>query len=485
MNRAEKINAPAYAEWDGVELAQRVACNDISAPEVLDLAYRIIDEFDPLINAFVALEKELAYRHAEDVGHGPLAGVPIAMKDCVGLVRNATRDFGSRLSAGTSVDIDEEVVVRFLRAGLVPTGTTNVPEFSSSVTTESVRHGPCRNPWDTARSTGGSSGGAAAAVAYGAVPIAYGNDAAGSIRVPASCCGLFGFKPSRGRVPTGPEYSEFWFGLMVHHVITRSVRDSALVLDVTEGIDAGAPYGVPDKTGNFVDCVSREPGRLRIAVSDGSRQGHAVSPECRAALEATATLLIDLGHEVVEAAPDYSGEELVDCVTTFLQVSLAQEIPAAATASGRNIGPETVESCNLALMQRGNAVSGVQLANAIDYRNRLGRRLGRFLEDYDVLLTPTLASEPLELGVLDADMSDVDNFLDRLWGYCPFTPLANVAGIPSMSLPLYWSASALPIGTMITGPLASEAMLFSLAGQLERAHPWKDRHPPLSVWNRS
>ena len=485
------MSAPAssdlreYANCDGVELAQRIARGEITAKQALDSAYTIIGMIDSEVNAFVSLQEEQAYRRAGESLSGPLAGVPVAMKDCVGLVKDVPRDFGSRLSAGTMIDFDEEVVVRMKRAGLVPMGTTNVPEFSASVSTESVLHGPCHNPWDTARSPGGSSGGAAAAVAYGAVPIAYGNDAAGSIRVPASCCGLFGLKPSRGRVPTGPEYSEFWCGLMVHHVITRSVRDSAVVLDATEGIDVGAPYGVPDKSSDFIADVSRDPGKLRIAVSDGSAQGFRISSACREALDATVELLVDLGHDVVEASPDYTGTELLDKVTTILAVSLAQEIPAAAAASGREIGTDTVEACHRALLRRGSTVSGIELADCIEYRNRLGRSLGRFLVGYELLLTPTLAAEPLELGVLDADMEDLDEYLDRIWRYCPFTPLANVAGTPSMSVPLHWNGSGLPVGVMFTGRYADEATLFSLAGQLESARPWAHQHPPLGTWSRS
>ena len=475
----------SYADCDGVALAARIEQGETSASQALDSTFAIVRALDSDVNAFVSLQENQAYRRAEEALAGPLAGVPIAMKDCVGLVKDVRRDFGSRLSAGTAIDFDEEVVVRMKRAGLVPMGTTNVPEFSSSVSTESVLHGPCRNPWDLARSPGGSSGGAAAAVAYGAVPIAYGNDAAGSIRIPASCCGLFGLKPSRGRVPTGPEYSEFWYGMMVHHVITRSVRDSAVVLDAIEGIDVGAPYGIPDKASDFKTAASREPKRLRIAVSDGEPQGFRISTSCRNALNDVVELLTDLGHEVVDASPDYSGEELLETVTTILAVSLAMEIPAAAAASGREVGPDTVEACQRSLLLRGTEVAGTELAACLEYRNRLGRRLGQFLEKYDLLLTPTLAAEPLELGELNSDMADLDEYLDKMWRYCPFTPLANAAGTPAMSVPLSWSASGLPIGAMFTGRYADEATLFSLAGQLERARPWADRHPPASIWNHS
>lgn len=474
-----------YASCDGIELANRIARGDMTSRQALDAAFTIIEAMNDELNAFVSLQSEQAYECSAGPLSGPLAGVPVAMKDCVGFVKGVKRDFGSRLALGTEIDFDDEVVSRMKRSGMIPMGTTNVPEFSSSVTTESVLHGPCHNPWDLSHSPGGSSGGSAVAVACGAVPIAYGNDAAGSIRVPASCCGLFGFKPSRGRVPTGPVYGEFWFGLMVHHVITRTVRDSALVLDVTEGIDAGAPYGIPDKTRDFLLETLDDPRPLRIAVSDGHEQGFTIAQECKNALYESANLLAELGHEVEEVAPAYSGSELLDNVTTVLAVALSAEIPDTAQEMGRSIGPDTVETCHRLLMDRGRGVTGSELARILDYRNRMGRTLGRFFEDYDVLITPTLAEPPIQLGVLNADSIDLDDYLERLWRYCPFTPLANVTGTPSMSVPLCWSESGLPVGIMATGRYADEATLLALAGQLERARPWSDRHPPFSVWNRS
>lgn len=430
------MNINQYADCDGMELAHRIRSGAISSHEVLDIAYAIIDKLDAQVNAFVSLEKEQAYSAADSSGGGPLAGVPIAMKDCVDSVKGVKRSFGSRLAVDTEIEIDDELVVRYKAAGLIPMGTTNVPEFSSSISTESLLYGPCRNPWNTDHSVGGSSGGSAAAVAYGAVPIAYGNDSAGSIRIPASCCGVFGFRPSRGRVPTGPEYGEIWFGLMVHHVITRSVRDSAIVLDLSEGIDPGAPYGAPDKARHYLDELAHPPQRLRIAISNGQQQGLSIAPACSTALDDTAQLLTELGHAVTVDSPEYSGAELLENVTILLSISLAEEIPAIAENTGRNIGPDTVEACHLALMERRKKISTLDLSRILNYRTDLGRMLGRFFTEYDVLLTPTLAEPPIKLGVLNTDSSDVDTYLDRMWRYCPFTPLANVCGVPSMSVPL-------------------------------------------------
>lgn len=477
------MNLTQYAGLDAIDLAGCIRQGRLSREEALGHAYALIAKIDRQVNAFVSLERDEALRAAAQGEPGPLDGVPLAMKDCVGFVKGAPRSFGSRLAAGTVIDFDDEVVARYKRAGLMPMGTTNVPEFSSSITTESVLHGPCRNPWDLSRSAGGSSGGSAAAVAYGAVPVAYGNDAAGSIRIPASCCGVFGLKPSRGRVPTGPVYGEFWHGLMVHHVITRSVRDSALVLDISEGVDEGAPYSAPEKERPFLDECSLPPGRLNIAVSDGSKQGNAIDPECRGALEETAKLLVELGHSVEWIAPDYDGARLQDSVVSLLSLSLAQEIPATAAQTGRAIGPETVEACHLALMERGRHVSGLQLAAVLEYKSELSRQMGRFFRNHDVLLTPTLAEPPIALGVLDSNSEDLDGYLQRFRRYSPFAPLANVCGLPSMSVPLCWSAAGLPIGMMFTARYGSDGLLFRLAGELERARPWKDRHPRLSAWS--
>lgn len=476
------MNSREYADCDGVELAALVNSGAITARQVLDKAYAVIERLDHRVNAFVSLEKDVAYAAADALARGPLAGVPIAMKDCIGFVRGTTRNFGCRLAIGTRIDHDDEVVARYKAAGMVPMGTTNVPELSSSLSTESRLYGPCRNPWDPLRSVGGSSGGAAAAVAYGAVPIAYGNDSAGSIRVPASCCGVFGFRPGRGRVPTGPRDGEVWYGLMSHHVITRSVRDSALVLDVSEGIDAGAPYGAPDKERSYAEECQAPEMPLRIAVSDGSEQGFAVDPECAAALADTVALLEDLGHDVRAVSPTYSGSELLENLTTLMAVALAEEVPQIAADLQRVIGPDTVESCHRALIQRGRQVSALQLSRILRHKTDIGRTMGRFFTGNDLLLTPTLAEPPIALGVLNTDADDLDAYLERMWRFSPFTPLANFCGIPAMSVPLCWTRDGLPLGMMFTGPYAAEGRLFRLAAQLERARPWHDRHPPVSAW---
>ncbi|GGZ97763.1 6-aminohexanoate-cyclic-dimer hydrolase [Arenicella chitinivorans] len=478
------MNFSQYADCDGLTLAQSVKAGEIDPQQLLELAYQLVAQLNEPLNAFVSVQTESASEQSRNLNYAAeFAGVPLAMKDCVGYVNGVARDFGSRLARGTVIDFDAEVVKRYKAAGLIPMGTTNVPEFSSSLTTESQLHGPCRNPWDASRSSGGSGGGGGAAVAAGIIPIAYGNDGAGSIRVPASCNGVFGLKPSRGRVPTGPTDGEFWYGLMTHHAITRSVRDSALMLDISGGVDTGAPYTAPPKKRPYLQEVSAAPQRLRVAVCDGRAQGINVHPDCLAALDETTTLLSDLGHDVVNASVDYSAQELHHNVTTMLAVSMAAEVQQTAIDRCREIDHTTVERCNLALYHRGLATSGVDLSKALQFRTDLGRRLGAFMQDWDVMLTPTLAQPPIKLGVLDANSGDLDAYLEQMWRYCPFTPLANVTGVPAMSVPLCWNPRNLPIGMMFTAAYGGEDTLFRLAGELEAARPWRDKHPPLSAWS--
>jgi amidase len=476
------MNSREYGECDGLELASRIRRGEMNVRDAIDHAYRVIERIDPAINAFVSLEPDLARHHADTPGDGPFSGVPIALKDCVDFLHGAPRRFGSRLSTGQPAEHTDEVIARYLRAGLVPIGTTNVPEFSSSLTTESRLHGPCRNPWDTTRSVGGSSGGAAAAVSCGAVPIAYGNDSAGSIRIPASCCGVFGFKPSRGRVPMGPIFGEVWYGLFTHHVITRSVRDSAAALDASQGLDAGAPYGVPSPDRAYLEESRTPPRRLRIAVMDGSRHGVTLDAECVRALEETVALLRSLGHEIREVSPEIDLPAMHRSLVVLLAVALAEEVPLLARQSGREIGPETVEACHRALIERGLRLDAVTLSGALSFRHDVSRALGRLFTHCDLLLSPTLAEPPALLGTLDTGSPDLDAYLTRMRHLSPFAPIANFAGVPSMSVPLCTSSAGLPIGMMFTGPYADEATLFRLAGQLETAHPWRDRHPPLSAW---
>ena len=365
----------------------------------------------------------------------------------------------------------------------IPIGTTNVPEFSSSLTTESRLHGPCRNPWDLSRSVGGSSGGSAAAVAYGAVPIAYGNDSAGSIRIPSSCCGVFGLRPSRGRVPMGPVFGDIWHGLFTHHVITRSVRDSAAALDVSQGIDAGAPYGAPAPQRPYLEECGTPPGRLRIAVMDGSTHGIAARSRVRArASRKRLRCCAAWDTTPFAAAPDFDAD---GNARQPRHPARRRAGGRAARCSPRSPGGRSARTpwkpaiggCSSGDCAR----SALELSGALNFRHSLARRFGRFFADYDVLLTPTLAEPPAAARARSTRIPpDTEAYLDAPRGVSRRSaPMANFAGLPSMSVPLHWTRSGLPVGMMFTGRYADEATLFRLAGQLERMQPWRDRHPPL------
>lgn len=472
------IDFIAYADHDATALAAQVRRGKLSCGEIADTALRAIALLNPHINAFVSTEL-----FTDDaLPDGPFRGVPIALKNCIADVQGRAFSFGSRLACGTIAARDAEIVTRLRQNGFHLLGLTNTPEFSSSVTTEPVLNGPAHNPWAPGFSTGGSSGGAAAAVAAGLVPIAYANDGAGSIRVPASCCGVFGLKPSRGRIPTGPDKNDYWHGLVCHNVLTRTVRDCAAVMDATAGLDVGAPYTAPPLQRPLVAELKKSVHGLRVRYCLAAPNGVPVSKDCRDAVLNAAELLEDLGCIVNEACVPWDGKHLDD-LAALIGVSLASDLPAFAKAMGHTIGPEVVERCNLAWAERGARLPATELQRILYDFGRLGRTLGQFFDDgCDLLLTPTLALPPPRHGWLNADSGDLDDYLQRFWQFSPFTPLANVTGVPSMSVPLHWNADGLPIGVMFTARYGDEATLIRMASAIETEQPWIGRHPPQSLW---
>jgi amidase len=378
-------------------------------------------------------------------------------------------------------------------------GRTNTPEFGLTPYTEPALYGPTRNPWAPDRSPGGSSGGSAAAVAARMVPLASGGDGGGSIRIPASCCGLFGFKPSRGATPTGPMLGELWHGFAVEHAITRSVRDSAALLDATWGPDPGAPYAAPPRARPYLDEVRTDPGRLRIAFTQEPLFGHDVHPQCVAALQASARLLEGLGHAVEEAAPPVDRDACALAFVTVLAGEIRAEIETVARLARRKPRAADFEPSTYSLGLLGRALSAARYAAAARTLQETGRAIAPFFERYDVLLTPTLAAPPLPIGALqptpaERRLMSVVNALNAGWllgalgvieplaaktfDFIPFTPLFNATGQPAMSVPLHWSDDGLPIGMQFVARFGGEATLFRLAGQLEQARPWFDRVPP-------
>lgn len=472
------VDFTAYADLDATALAGEVRRGRLSCEEIADTAQRAIALLNPHINAFVSTE----IFTGKTLPDGPFRGVPIALKDCIADMKGAEFSFGSRLASGTVAACEGEIVTRLRKSGFQLLGLTNVPELSSSVTTEPVLHGPAHNPWALGHSTGGSSGGAAAAVAAGLVPVAYANDGAGSIRVPASCCGVFGLKPSRGRIPTGPDKNDYWHGLVCHNVLTRTVRDCAAVMDATAGLDVGAPYTAPPLQRPLAAELGKPVHGLRVHYCLDAPNGVPVSEDCRAAVLSAAELLGDLGCIVSEARPTWDGTHLDD-VTALIGVSLASDLPAFSKATARAVGPETVERCNLAWAERGARLPATELQRILYGFGRLGRELGRFFAGCDLLLTPTLALPPPPHGWLDADSGDLDDYLGRFWRFSPFAPLANVTGVPAMSVPLHWNADGLPIGVMFTARYGDEATLIRMASALEAERSWIGRHPPHSLWH--
>ncbi len=469
-----------FTSLDATAQAGLVRRREVKPLELVEAAIRRIEQLNPRLNAVVTPLFEQARAAAADPPDGPFRGVPFLMKDLQATCAEVRHTAGSRLLADFVAPMDTELVTRFRAAGLIIVGTTNTPEFGILPTTEPALLGAARNPWDETRSTGGSSGGSAAAVAARLVPLAHANDGGGSIRIPASCCGLFGLKPTRGRNPLGPFVGDIMSGLVVEHAVTRSVRDSATLLDATAGADLGAPYWAPAAARAFREEVGAPPGRLRIAVTTTAPTGVAIHPDCVAAVRDAATLCRDLGHEVEEAALPVSGEMMTECFITIWTTGVAWTVDSMARLTGRTASRDTVEPLTWALMEAGRQRSGADYLAAVQGLQMITRAIATFMREWDVLLTPVLAEPPPPLGTFDATPDNPLAGFMRAAEYVPFTPLANATGQPAMSVPLSWTAAGLPVGAHFVGRFGDEATLFRLAAQLEAARPWAGRRPPLA-----
>lgn len=473
-----------YSDCDGLALARLVKNGDVTAMEVLEAAWEAIDRLNPDLNAITASMRELAERDiAAGLPDGTFRGVPIVLKDEYLFYDGFPCGYAARLGKNTRADYTSTLLRRYLKAGLVITAKANLPEFGASVTTEPVATGRTNNPWNLDRTAGGSSGGSCAAVAAGMVPVAYANDGAGSIRIPASCCGLFGLKPSRGRVPTGPVDGEYWNGLVVQHAVSRSVRDSAALLDASAGWEPGSLYSAPEKQCAYIDEVGTAPGRLRIGMTTEAPTGVPVDPECVAAVERAAGLCSELGHEVVKAVPDYDAPAMASGIADLLSIHLAYGIDGLAAHHGRTPSADIIEASHFALAERGRALGAQRMLAILELFGSTARRAASFFETFDIWLAPTLARPPVKHGDISANDPDPDRYIQRYFDFIPFTPLANVTGNPAMSVPLYRTAGGLPVGIHFMADFGQEAMLFRLAGQLETACPWRDAHPPHGIWN--
>jgi amidase len=384
----------------------------------------------------------------------------------------------SKLMQNFVPDHDSELVVRLKRAGLIILGRTNVPEFGILPTTEPHFYGPCKNPWDISRTTGGSSGGSAAAVAAGMVPMAHANDGGGSIRIPASCCGVFGLKPTRARNPLGPDFGDILSGTIVEHAVTRSVRDSAALLDATSGPDVGDPYWSPPLTRPLLQEVGKEPGKLRIAYTTKALIDAPVHTACVRAIEDTAKLCADLGHEVEESAPLIFVEPLVNAFLVLYSAGCASSVKLLGGSR------ELVEPLTWALHEMGNQHSATDYLMAVQTLQAVSRQVARFFLNYDVLLTPTVSEPPVLLGTFDSPPDNpLAGFYRMIKFISGFTTLCNITGQPAMSVPLFWNDDNLPLGSHFIGRFGDEATLFRLAAQLEEARPWAGRRPRVSADN--
>ncbi len=476
---AGRTTLPDYDRYDGIGLAGLVKARQASSGELLELAMQRVEQRNPATNAVVnRMYDQAKAAIAAGLPTGPFTGVPYLLKDLGPLYAGTVSTFGSSIFRNFVPDHDSEMVVRMKRAGLVIFGKTHSPEFGLSTSSESRLFGATHNPWNPEYSAGGSSGGSAAAVAAGMLPMAHGTDGGGSIRIPASCCGLFGLKPTRARTPFGPDFGERWSGLASAHAITRSVRDSAALLDATSGPDIGDPYWAPPPSRPYLAEVGADPGRLRIAFTTKAWNGHAVDPECVAAVAKAAKLCESLGHHLEEASPAIDEAARSKAVRIIVTSQTRAVLQRAVAVLGREATPEDVETITWGYAEFGRQFSASDYAGAIDVLHRTGRVVGRFFTRYDMLLTPTMCTPPHKLGVISMMRTDTDAYREALFGDIAFTSPFNTSGNPAMSVPLHWSPTGLPVGVQFVAPFGDEATLFRLAAQLEAAQPWADRRPP-------
>ena len=475
-------NVSNYASYDGLALAELVQNGDVTPREILEDAYAAIDAINPQLNGVVARIPDLAEAEiAAGLPDGPFKGVPFLVKELGIQMKGSPSRCGSKLTEDLISAEDTELATRFRAAGLVTAAMTATPEFGFNPTTESVFYGPTHNPWDVTRSPGGSSGGSASMVAGGAVPMAHANDGGGSIRIPASCCGLVGLKPTRNRVPTGPGYGDWLNGLAGELVVSRSVRDTAAILDAVEGSDIGPPATITPPERPYMQELTQSPGKLRIAWSDKALSGALVHPDVVTGLHETVSLMESLGHEMVEEQIKIDWSHFFESLIILWTAYLTWAIDSVTNAMKRTPSYDNMERVTVELYEHGKTLTAMDMHDAIANINIVSRVSGAFLDKHDLFLTPTIAQPPLTLGTLNQNEIGVNarEWTRRVFDWIPFTPLFNSTGQPAISLPLHWSPSGMPIGMHFAANLNDEATLIRLAAQLEEAKPWKDKRPPV------
>lgn len=477
-----------YSELDGLGLADLVRSGQTTAAELLDTAIGRAEKVQAELNCFSALYPGLAREQLkEGVPDGPYSGVPFVVKDLGVEVKGAPVTSGSRAFKGNIASRDSTLVDRFRKSGVVFFGTTTSPEFGLTLTTESTLYGQTRNPWDTTRTTGGSSGGAAAAVASGVLPVAHASDGGGSIRIPAACCGLVGLKPSRGRMPMGPAKTEGWNGLSTVGVVSRTVRDTAAMLDLTHGPETGSRYGAPSPARAYLSELDRDPRPLRIALWPTAPNGTQPDADAAAGLANTAKLLESLGHTIVEAGPKIDGEALAKAGLFVISANIAALVEERGAARGTPVSDDELEPITASMVRLGRTVPMMEFAKANNAFITAAIIYEHFMDagQFDMTLSPTLHRAPDLLGTM-ALTAPGEQMGAAVAGFAPHCAMFNQTGCPAITLPLHWTAPAptapqgLPIGMMFGARYGREDLLLSLAGQLERAAPWAHRKPP--VW---
>ncbi|HEX4842229.1 MAG TPA: amidase family protein [Limnobacter sp.] len=493
-------NFKEYDQYDALGLAELVRKGEVSAAELLEESIARTNKVNPTIHAVIRPMYDHARLQAKQPQDGPFMGVPFLLKDLIASYAGVEMTNGSRFYRGFVPAEDSEYVKRFKRAGLNIFGKTNTPEFGITPSTEPEYTGASRNPWDTLRSPGGSSGGSAAAVAAGIVPMASASDGGGSIRIPASCCGLFGLKPTRGRVPSGPDLPDGWFGFIAEHVVSKTVRDSAHMLDALQGNYAGQVMRIAPPAKSYASAIEKKPKRLKIAYSLDPLLGKTLHADCRNGVLETVKLLESLGHECEEVRPPIAREDFIYAYSVLVCAEMAATLTEGERVLGRTGKPSDFEVRTWALMKLGRSFHGGDVAQAVWFMNMFTRQWLTFFEPYDALLTSTLGDLPIAVGGLRPTPRELielkalsylpigpiakqKDFViksgQRVFNYCSQTMPANVTGQPSMSVPLHWNDKNLPIGMMFTGRFGEDDVLFNLAAQLEQAKPWIHNRPPV------
>ena len=469
-----------YSDYDGLGLADLVARKEVSPAELVEAAIERVERHNPSLNAVVYKGYEDARKAAlGPLPDGPFRGVPFLIKDLGMPVAGWPRSSGSRFAQHMVDQEDGGLTRRYREAGVIPLGKTNTPEYGITGTTEGALLGPCRNPWNPAHISGGSSGGSASAVAAGIVPMAHASDGLGSIRIPAACCGLVGLKVTRDRNLNLPDGTDYAIGFVVDHVVTRTVRDSAAMLDATGKPEIGDPYPAPPKARPYMEEIEQSPGRLRIAWSSETASGRPIDPEIQAALERTAALLQGLGHEVVEQGMGIDYRALYTARGPVSGANFAAMMGRLIDEIGREPEPHELEPLTWAALKGGRKVTGEQALRGMQELRMLNRQTLTFFNDWDIYLSPVLGTPVPEVGFIDPVALEPRELNRRQGQVFPFTPPSNFSGQPSLSLPLEMSASGLPVGMMFTARYADEATLFRLAAQLEKEAPWQRRRPQI------